>query len=205
MEEGQCNWCEAVSCPVDRPSRPPAAPRWPNPSAPASESARPARFQKLGTGASQRTIITGIDEIIELVKGGMSEALVIQTIQRQGKAYDLTPADLVKLQKAGVSEKIMEALLGPATAPGATAAPAAAAPVAPAAKAPAQAVEPAPQQSRTQMNAAAQQQAAERQRQNQERAEKYNACRQQVLKDHPGGGGDLVKAFTSCVQALQAK
>jgi hypothetical protein len=65
------------------------------------------------------------------------------------------------------------------------------------------------QQDRPQLNAAVQQQRqqqiAERQKQVQERAEKYTACRQQALKDHPGGGADLVKAFTSCVQALRAK
>jgi hypothetical protein len=65
------------------------------------------------------------------------------------------------------------------------------------------------QQDRAQLNAAAQhqrqQQIAEHQKQVQERAEKYAACRQQALKDHPGGGADLVKAFSSCVQALRAK
>jgi len=65
------------------------------------------------------------------------------------------------------------------------------------------------QQDRAQSNAAAQQQRqqqiAEHQKQLQERAEKYAACRQQALNDHPGGGADLVKAFEACVQALRAK
>jgi hypothetical protein len=68
----------------------------------------------------------GVDTIISLVKANMSEALVLKTIQRQNKAYDLTPDDLVKLQKAGVSETIINAMLDPSAA--SAAAPAASAP-----------------------------------------------------------------------------
>lgn len=42
----------------------------------------------------------GVDSIIALVQANMSEGLVLKTIQRQNKAYDLTPDDLLKLQKA---------------------------------------------------------------------------------------------------------
>ena len=66
---------------------------------------------------------SGVDTVIALVKGGMSEALVIKTLKREGKAYTLSAADLLKLQKAGVSENIIEAM----TDPGAAATPAAAA------------------------------------------------------------------------------
>lgn len=71
----------------------------------------------------------GVDTIIALVKANMSEALVLKTIQRQNKTYDLTPDDLVKLQKAGVSETIINAMLDPSTA--ANPAPSAAPPAAP--------------------------------------------------------------------------
>ncbi len=70
----------------------------------------------------------GVDSIIALVKANMSEGLVLKTIQRQNKAYDLTPDDLLKLQKAGVSEKIISAMLDPSTASSANPAPAAAPP-----------------------------------------------------------------------------
>jgi hypothetical protein len=72
----------------------------------------------------------GVDTIISLVKANMSEALVLKTIQRQNKVYDLTPDDLVKLQKAGVSETIINAMLDPSAASAAAPAPAAAAPAA---------------------------------------------------------------------------
>ena len=83
----------------------------------------------------------GVDTIIELVKAKVSEALVLKTIQRQNKPYDLTPDDLVKLQKAGVSETIVNAMLDPSAASAASpvSAPArapAAAPSAPPAAAP---------------------------------------------------------------------
>ena len=67
----------------------------------------------------------GVDSIIALVQANMSEGLVLKTIQRQNKAYDLTPDDLLKLQKAGVSERIINAMLDPSTA---SAAPSASAP-----------------------------------------------------------------------------
>jgi hypothetical protein len=85
-----------------------------------------------GTGAASAPVAAqpgqtadsnGVDTIIALVKANMSETLVLKTIQRQNKTYDLTPNDLVKLQKAGVSETIINAMLDPSTASGAPAPP----------------------------------------------------------------------------------
>ena len=75
---------------------------------------------------------SGVDTVIALVKGGMSEALVIKTLQAEGKTHTLTTADLLKLQAAGVSEGIMHAMTEPkdASAATATAAAPAAAPAA---------------------------------------------------------------------------
>lgn len=66
----------------------------------------------------------GVDSIIALVQANMSEGLVLKTIQRQNKTYDLTPDDLLKLQKAGVSERIINAMLDPSTASAPPSAPA---------------------------------------------------------------------------------
>jgi len=66
---------------------------------------------------------SAVDSVIESVKAGLSESLIIRTLQRENKPANLAPADLVKLKNAGVSEKIIEAMLDPASA----AAPAAAA------------------------------------------------------------------------------
>jgi len=78
---------------------------------------------------------SGVDTVIALVKGGMSEALVIKTLQAEGKTHTLTTADLLKLQAAGVSEGIMHAMTEPKDASAATAT--AAAPTAAPAAAPA--------------------------------------------------------------------
>jgi curli biogenesis system outer membrane secretion channel CsgG len=65
---------------------------------------------------------SGVDTVIALVKGGMSEALVIRTLKREGKTYTLSAADLLKLQKAGVSENIIEAMTDPGAGGGTPAA-----------------------------------------------------------------------------------
>src|SRR4051812_12597174 len=60
--------------------------------------------------AAKPAASSGVETVIALVKGGMSETLVIKTLKREGKAYTLSAADLLKLQKAAVSEKIIEAM-----------------------------------------------------------------------------------------------
>ncbi len=75
--------------------------------------------------APAHTAASPVDSVIQLVKSGMSEGLIIKTLQKQNKAVSLSPADLVKLQKAGVSENIISTMMDP------SATPAAAAPVAP--------------------------------------------------------------------------
>src|SRR6185503_8135735 len=55
-----------------------------------------------------------VDSVIQLVKSGTSENLIIKTLQRQNKPIDLSPADLVKLKNAGVSENIINVMMDPA-------------------------------------------------------------------------------------------
>ena len=86
---------------------------------------------------------SAVDSVIQSVKAGLSENLIIRTLQRENKPANLTPADLVKLKNAGVSENLIGVMLDPASAP----APAAAAAPTPApapAPAPVAAPEPAP-------------------------------------------------------------
>ena len=59
--------------------------------------------------------------------------MIIKTLQKQNKPMTLAPADLVKLQQAGVSENIIGVMMDPGSAPAAAAA---AAPPPPAAVAP---------------------------------------------------------------------
>jgi curli biogenesis system outer membrane secretion channel CsgG len=59
---------------------------------------------------------SGVDAIVALLKSGMSETLVLKAIQTEGKAYKLSAADMLKLQQAGASERVLETLLNPAAA-----------------------------------------------------------------------------------------
>jgi len=72
--------------------------------------------------------VSQVDSVIQLVKSGMSESLIIKTLQKQNKPANLSPADLVKLQGAGVSENIINTMMDPTSAPAATPPPPAPAP-----------------------------------------------------------------------------
>src|SRR5579863_10406562 len=96
---------------------PPAAAPKPAPAKPAA--AKPA------------AAASSVDSVIQSVKAGLSESIIIRTIQRENKPANLTTADLVKLKNAGVSENIISVMLDPASAPAPAAAVAPAAPPAP--------------------------------------------------------------------------
>lgn len=97
-----------------------------------SQAAKPA-----ATHAAAPKAASPVDSVIQLVKSGMSENLIVKTLQRQNKPMDLSPADLVKLKNAGVSENVIGVMMDPSSAP------AAAAPTPPPAAAPAPAPAPA--------------------------------------------------------------
>jgi len=52
------------------------------------------------------------DDIISLVKVGLSDAAVIAAIQKSERNFDLAPSELVRLKRAGVSNAVVEAMLG---------------------------------------------------------------------------------------------
>jgi curli biogenesis system outer membrane secretion channel CsgG len=84
--------------------------------------------------AAKPAAASPVDSVIQSVKMGLSENLIIKTLQRDNKPMNLTPGDLVKLKNAGVSENIIGVMLDPSSAPAPTAAaaPAAAPPPPPA-------------------------------------------------------------------------
>ncbi|MGH8220276.1 MAG: hypothetical protein ACREUT_17185 [Steroidobacteraceae bacterium] len=84
-----------------------------------------------GCGAGSQTAVpkagasaNDLDAVIQLVKSGMPDSLVVKTIQKDGKSYTLAPADVLRLRNAGVSNAVIEAMVDASPAP-------AAAPVAP--------------------------------------------------------------------------
>jgi hypothetical protein len=70
------------------------------------------------------------DGVIKLVKAGMSDDLIVSTINAQVGIYDTSTDGLIALKTAGVSDRVVAAIVTKATAP-ASAAPAAMAPVPP--------------------------------------------------------------------------
>jgi len=60
------------------------------------------------------------DDVIKMVKGGLSEATVLQAIGVADAGYDTTPDGLVKLKQGGVSDRIIQQLIAKqSAAPGA--------------------------------------------------------------------------------------
>jgi curli biogenesis system outer membrane secretion channel CsgG len=88
--------------------------------APAAPAAAPKR-------AAAPKAASPVDSVIQLVKAGMSEDLIVKSLKKTNKSSDLSPADMVKLKQAGVSDNIIGVMIDPSSAP----APAAAAAVAP--------------------------------------------------------------------------
>jgi hypothetical protein len=68
------------------------------------------------TGSVEASQAAGVDAVVTLLRAKMSEALILKTIQNGGAAYELAPADVVKLQQAGASERIIEAMMAPSSA-----------------------------------------------------------------------------------------
>jgi hypothetical protein len=64
-----------------------------------------------------------VDTVIQLVKSGMPDTLVVKTIQKSGKGYNLAPADVLRLRNAGVSNAVIEAMVDASAAPATAAVP----------------------------------------------------------------------------------
>jgi hypothetical protein len=72
------------------------------------------------------------DSIVKLVKAGMGDDLIVNMVNTQPANYSLGPEDLIALKKAGVSERVINAMVTKTSNPSPAPAPApAAAPTAP--------------------------------------------------------------------------
>jgi hypothetical protein len=65
------------------------------------------------------------EAIVKMVKAGLAEELIVSTIQSQPGSYSLGADDLIALKSAGVSEKILAAMVAKSTAGTSSPAPAA--------------------------------------------------------------------------------
>jgi curli biogenesis system outer membrane secretion channel CsgG len=74
---------------------------------------RPAPARKPATAAAPAS---PIDNVIKLLKSGMSEALIVKTLQKQ-EPYTPSPEEMVKLKEAGASDNLIGVIMDPASAP----------------------------------------------------------------------------------------
>jgi curli biogenesis system outer membrane secretion channel CsgG len=81
-----------------------------------------------------------VDHVIDLAKNGMSESFIIKDIQKSNKPAGLTPADMGRLKKAGISETVIAIMDDPTS--GSSAVPASATAVAAPAAPPASVPDP---------------------------------------------------------------
>jgi hypothetical protein len=79
------------------------------------------------TGALAQETLTN-ESIVSMVKGGLSEAVVLARIRSGPASFDTSTTSLVALKKAGVSDKIIEAMVSAPKSGAAAATPAPAAP-----------------------------------------------------------------------------
>lgn len=71
------------------------------------------------TAYGQQQALTN-DAVTKLVKAGMSDSLIVSTIDSQPANFSLSANDLIALKQAGVSDKVMAAMISkesPATTP----------------------------------------------------------------------------------------
>jgi curli biogenesis system outer membrane secretion channel CsgG len=69
------------------------------------------------SGSKPAAAASPVDTVVQLVKGGTSEALIIKILQKQNKPANLTPTDMLTLQKNGVSENIILVMMDPSATP----------------------------------------------------------------------------------------
>src|SRR6478609_1616552 len=74
-------------------------------------------FAQRASPAAPASSSSAVDEIVALLQGKMSKAIIVNSIQTGDVVYKLTPTDLVKLQKAGASDRIIEAMQATASKP----------------------------------------------------------------------------------------
>lgn len=64
-----------------------------------------------GAGAADEVLTN--DAVIAMIKAGLSEPVVIAKIQSSTKKFDLSTNGLIALKQAGVSNRVLEAMLAP--------------------------------------------------------------------------------------------
>src|ERR1700755_1730241 len=61
----------------------------------------------------QRSAPLTIDQIVNLSRAGLSDEVIITKIKKSGKAFDLSPDELIALRKNGLTDAVIRSLLDP--------------------------------------------------------------------------------------------
>lgn len=78
-----------------------------------AQSADPGAHGSQGTSGTQPAPSLTVDDICRLVQAGISEDLIIAKLRKNGKAFDLSTDELLKLKKAGVTDRILNVMMDP--------------------------------------------------------------------------------------------
>ena len=79
----------------------------------------------LGQGQSAAQDVLTNDDVVKLVKGGLPESVIVQKIRASQRKFDTSADGLIKLKSAGVPDKVIEAMVAPASGTAVAAPPAA--------------------------------------------------------------------------------
>lgn len=131
------------------------------PSGNSSGKGAPAAASNASAGANAQTATEAkpgltVDGVISMVEAGLSDDVIISRIRQEGKPFDLSADDMIRLKKAKVSDAVMKAMMNPnAGAPSAPSTPVAGTPPAAGAQsAAASTASPAPSEKQTTSEAA---------------------------------------------------
>jgi len=116
------------------------------PAAPPKAPAAPAAAPKAAPAKAAPKPASPVDKVVNMVKAGLGEDLVVKTIVKDNMKADLGADDMIRLKQAGASDRIISAMMDPSSVGSSPAPPpaAAAAPSAPPSPAPPAAPEQAP-------------------------------------------------------------
>ena len=73
----------------------------------------PAKCAQTPKTASTLTV----EAVVQLSKGGIAEDLIVTEIKKNGKAFDLSPEEILELKKLGISDLIIKYMVDPAYVP----------------------------------------------------------------------------------------
>ncbi len=54
-----------------------------------------------------------VEDLVKMSKAGLSDGIIVQQIRKNGRAFDLTPDQLIQLKTASVSDRVISVMLDP--------------------------------------------------------------------------------------------